>query len=104
MNYAIGSTANWGLVLGIDHCNQELTFAAVLRSMFRQTPGMVMPGEIRDMETAINASLTGHLFFFTLHTNTTSTVPVSSTSAFHDSWWLQTGPGDGRFPVLGAYW
>ncbi len=49
-----------------------LTFAAALRSMLRQAPNVVMLGEIRDLETAsiaINASLTGHLVFSTLHTN-----------------------------------
>jgi general secretion pathway protein E/type IV pilus assembly protein PilB len=48
------------------------TFAAALRSMLRQAPNIVMLGEIRDLETAtiaINASLTGHLVFSTLHTN-----------------------------------
>ncbi|MBI3191412.1 MAG: Flp pilus assembly complex ATPase component TadA, partial [Pedosphaera parvula] len=49
-----------------------LSFAAALRSMLRQAPNVIMLGEIRDMETAtiaINASLTGHLVFSTLHTN-----------------------------------
>ncbi len=49
-----------------------MTFAAALRSMLRQAPNIVMIGEIRDGETAniaINASLTGHLVFSTLHTN-----------------------------------
>ncbi|MBI4658479.1 MAG: Flp pilus assembly complex ATPase component TadA [Verrucomicrobia bacterium] len=49
-----------------------LSFAAALRSMLRQAPNVVMLGEIRDLETAtiaINASLTGHLVFSTLHTN-----------------------------------
>ena len=49
-----------------------LTFSAALRSMLRQAPNIIMLGEIRDMETAtiaINASLTGHLVFSTLHTN-----------------------------------
>ncbi|MBN2506760.1 MAG: Flp pilus assembly complex ATPase component TadA [Verrucomicrobia bacterium] len=49
-----------------------LTFAAALRSMLRQAPNVIMVGEIRDLETAsiaINASLTGHLVFSTLHTN-----------------------------------
>jgi type IV pilus assembly protein PilB len=49
-----------------------LTFALALRSMLRQAPNVVMLGEIRDIETAsiaINASLTGHLVFSTLHTN-----------------------------------
>ena len=48
------------------------TFASALRSILRQAPNVVMIGEIRDMETAsiaINASLTGHLVFSTLHTN-----------------------------------
>ena len=48
------------------------TFAAALRSILRQAPNIVMIGEIRDITTAsiaINASLTGHLVFSTLHTN-----------------------------------
>lgn len=49
-----------------------LTFASGLRSILRQDPDVVMVGEIRDKETAnlaIQASLTGHLVFATLHTN-----------------------------------
>jgi len=49
-----------------------MTFAAALRAMLRQAPNIIMVGEIRDEETAtiaINASLTGHLVFSTLHTN-----------------------------------
>lgn len=49
-----------------------LTFASGLRSILRQDPNVVMVGEIRDRETAdiaIQASLTGHLVFSTLHTN-----------------------------------
>ena len=49
-----------------------MTFSAALRAMLRQAPNIVMVGEIRDIETAeiaINASLTGHLVFSTLHTN-----------------------------------
>lgn len=49
-----------------------MTFASALRAMLRQAPNIVMVGEIRDQETAeiaINASLTGHLVFSTLHTN-----------------------------------
>jgi general secretion pathway protein E/type IV pilus assembly protein PilB len=49
-----------------------LTFSMALRSMLRQAPNVIMLGEIRDLETAtiaINASLTGHLVFSTLHTN-----------------------------------
>ncbi len=49
-----------------------LTFASGLRSILRQDPDIIMVGEIRDKETAdiaINAALTGHLVFSTLHTN-----------------------------------
>lgn len=49
-----------------------LTFAAGLRSVLRQDPDVVMVGEIRDKETAtlaVQAALTGHLVFSTLHTN-----------------------------------
>jgi general secretion pathway protein E/type IV pilus assembly protein PilB len=54
------------------HESIGFTFARALRSMLRQAPNVVMLGEIRDLETAsiaINASLTGHLVFSTLHTN-----------------------------------
>ena len=54
------------------HAKVGLTFAAGLRSILRQDPDVVMVGEIRDGETAeiaIQASLTGHLVFSTLHTN-----------------------------------
>ena len=50
----------------------HMTFAAALKAMLRQAPNIIMVGEIRDHETAeiaINASLTGHLVFSTLHTN-----------------------------------
>jgi len=50
-----------------------LTFASGLRSILRQDPDVIMVGEIRDKETAqisIQAALTGHLVFSTLHTNT----------------------------------
>ena len=49
-----------------------MTFAAALRAMMRQAPNIIMLGEIRDEETAsiaIQAALTGHLVFSTLHTN-----------------------------------
>ncbi len=51
---------------------EKYTFASGLRSALRQDPDVIMVGEIRDKEvasTAINASLTGHLVFSTLHTN-----------------------------------
>ncbi len=54
------------------HTDIGLTFSAALRSILRQAPNIIMIGEIRDMETAeiaVNASLTGHLVFSTLHTN-----------------------------------
>jgi general secretion pathway protein E len=50
----------------------DLTFASALRSILRQDPDAVLIGEMRDLETAeiaIQASLTGHLVFSTLHTN-----------------------------------
>lgn len=54
------------------HSRINLTFAAALRSILRHDPDVVLIGEIRDGETAqaaIQASLTGHLVFSTLHTN-----------------------------------
>jgi len=49
-----------------------LTFASILRAMLRQAPNIILVGEIRDLEVAevaIQAALTGHLVFSTLHTN-----------------------------------
>jgi type IV pilus assembly protein PilB len=61
---------------GIVQCpiNHEIdvTFAAALRAILRQDPDVILVGEVRDLETAqisIQASLTGHLVFSTLHTN-----------------------------------
>jgi type IV pilus assembly protein PilB len=54
------------------HADVGLTFASGLRSILRQDPDVVMVGEIRDKETAtlaVQAALTGHLVFSTLHTN-----------------------------------
>jgi general secretion pathway protein E/type IV pilus assembly protein PilB len=54
------------------HPKIGLTFAASLRSILRHDPDIVLVGEVRDLETAenaIQASLTGHLVFSTLHTN-----------------------------------
>ncbi|RCS54326.1 type II/IV secretion system protein [Bremerella cremea] len=54
------------------HSKIGLTFSASLRSILRHDPDVVLVGEIRDLETAenaIQASLTGHLVFSTLHTN-----------------------------------
>lgn len=55
-----------------------LTFASAMRSFLRQDPNVILVGEIRDKETtelAIQASLTGHLVFSTLHTNTAAGAP-----------------------------
>ena len=52
--------------------DQDLTFASLLRSFLRQDPDIILVGEIRDLETAqiaVQASLTGHLVFTTVHTN-----------------------------------
>jgi type IV pilus assembly protein PilB len=61
---------------GINQCqvkdNIGLTFAKILRAMLRQAPNIILVGEIRDLEVAevaIQAALTGHLVFSTLHTN-----------------------------------
>ncbi|MDR1007015.1 MAG: GspE/PulE family protein [Campylobacteraceae bacterium] len=56
------------------HVNEKanLTFSSALRSILRQDPDIIMIGEIRDQETlriAVQAALTGHLVFSTLHTN-----------------------------------
>ncbi|MCH2138398.1 MAG: Flp pilus assembly complex ATPase component TadA [Phycisphaerales bacterium] len=61
-----------GLIQCQVNTDQELTFAKLLRSFLRQDPDTILVGEIRDLETAqiaIQASLTGHLVFSTLHTN-----------------------------------
>ncbi|MBM4112527.1 MAG: pilus assembly protein PilB [Phycisphaerae bacterium] len=61
-----------GLIQCQVNLEQELTFARLLRSFLRQDPDIILVGEIRDLETAqiaIQASLTGHLVFSTLHTN-----------------------------------
>ncbi len=61
---------------GINQCQVKdsigLTFSSILRAMLRQAPNIVLIGEIRDREVAdiaIQAALTGHLVFSTLHTN-----------------------------------
>ncbi len=63
-------------IKGINQCEVRhgigLTFSRILRSMLRQAPNIILVGEIRDQETAeiaIQAALTGHLVFSTLHTN-----------------------------------
>jgi type IV pilus assembly protein PilB len=61
---------------GINQCQVRdaigLSFAKILRAMLRQAPNIILVGEIRDLEVAevaIQAALTGHLVFSTLHTN-----------------------------------
>src|SRR3984957_9690716 len=61
---------------GVNQCEVKakigMTFARIIRAMLRQNPHILLVGEIRDLETAetaIQASLTGHLVFSTLHTN-----------------------------------
>ncbi len=61
---------------GINQCQVKaaigLSFARILRAMLRQAPNVILVGEIRDRETAeiaVQAALTGHLVFSTLHTN-----------------------------------
>ncbi|MCH8823106.1 MAG: Flp pilus assembly complex ATPase component TadA [Planctomycetes bacterium] len=61
-----------GLIQCQINTDQGLTFARLLRSFLRQDPDVILVGEIRDNETAqiaVQASLTGHLVFSTLHTN-----------------------------------
>jgi type IV pilus assembly protein PilB len=61
-----------GLIQCQINVDQGLTFARLLRSFLRQDPDVILIGEIRDLETAqiaVQASLTGHLVFSTLHTN-----------------------------------
>ncbi|MBK8101267.1 MAG: type II/IV secretion system protein [Planctomycetes bacterium] len=63
-------------IRGINQCQVKtrigLSFARILRAMLRQAPNIILVGEIRDKETAeiaVQAALTGHLVFSTLHTN-----------------------------------
>ena len=61
----------------------RITFAPVLRTLLRQDPDIILVGEIRDLETAevaIQAALTGHLVFATLHTNDAPTPSPGSTT------------------------
>ncbi len=61
-----------GLIQCQINVDQGMTFAKALRSFLRQDPDVILVGEIRDLETAqiaVQASLTGHLVFTTLHTN-----------------------------------
>ncbi len=76
------STVEDPIELRIEGLNQsqvnpkaEFTFASALRALLRQDPDVIMVGEIRDFETlesAIHASLTGHLVFSTIHANSTA--------------------------------
>ena len=82
-----------GLIQCQINTDQGLTFAKLLRSFLRQDPDVILVGEIRDLETAqiaVQASLTGHLVFSTLHT----TDAPSSVAA-------SPGPGHGVVPADG---
>jgi type IV pilus assembly protein PilB len=64
------------VIPGVNQCLVKaeigFTFAAIIRAMLRQAPNIILVGEIRDTETAeiaVQAALTGHLVFSTLHTN-----------------------------------
>ena len=64
------------------HAAIDMGFAEGLRALMRQDPDIIMVGEIRDLATAemaIQAALTGHLVFSTLHTN-------DAASADHAAW------------------
>lgn len=76
VEYDLSAAAVAGLAMPISQTQVDVkkgvTFAAGLRHILRQDPDVIMVGEIRDAETAkiaIQASLTGHLVFSTLHTN-----------------------------------
>ena len=89
----------------------DLTFASGVRTLLRQDPDIIMIGEIRDAETAemaVQAALTGHLVFSTLHTND---APSSVTSlagsrraalpaAVHSARHHRPAPGAYRVPPL----
>jgi general secretion pathway protein E len=73
--------ASVGLAISQTQVNPRkgVTFASGLRHILRQDPDVVMVGEIRDEETAriaVQASLTGHLVFSTLHTNDAASAPT----------------------------
>jgi type IV pilus assembly protein PilB len=61
----------------VENNSEKYTFASAMRAILRQDPDVIMIGEIRDAETAetaVQAALTGHLVFSTLHTNTAAGV------------------------------
>ena len=72
-----------GVAQGQVNAKAGMTFAGALKSMLRQDPDIVMVGELRDLETAetaVQASLTGHLVLATIHANDTSS---TITRLFH---------------------
>ena len=79
------------LQAGVDH-SVGFDFASGLRSLLRQDPDVILVGEIRDQETAsaaVQASLTGHVVFSTLHTNSAAdAIPDSLTWEFRHLFWL----------------
>ena len=73
------------------HSRIGLTFSASLRSILRHDPDIVLVGEIRDLETAenaIQASLTGHMVFSTLHTNDSAAAYTRMTDMGVEPSWL----------------
>ena len=71
-----------------------LSFSALMRSVLRQDPDVILVGEIRDQETArsaIRASLTGHMVFSTLHTNSAASAISRMTDLGAESFLLAAG-------------
>ena len=69
--------------------NIGLDFARIIRAMLRQAPNIILVGEIRDQETAeiaVQASLTGHLVFSTLHTNDAPSAITRLQEALRPQW------------------
>ena len=82
---------------GINQCQVRhrigLDFPRILRAMLRQAPNVILVGEIRDQETAniaINAALTGHLVFSTLHTNDAPSAITRLTDMDVAPFWVAT--------------
>ena len=82
-----------------------LTFGKGLRAILRHDPDVVLIGEIRDKETAdiaVQASLTGHLVFSTLHTNDAPGATTRLIDMGIEPYLVASSRGDGRRPATGA--
>ena len=82
-----------------------LTFSKALRTLLRQDPDVIMVGEIRDEETArtaIQAALTGHLVFSTLHTNDACSADHAADQHGRRAVSDRRGPEHGAGPAAGA--